>query len=407
LNNKWRVYIKAFDDNGVYNADWEEVTDDVIFGEIGSINSDLDNTDYDIGVYRFSNFKITLRNDHARYSDVDYPDSIFRYKRADSLVKITWEINDEGPFVGIAESESGFLSEEVTIFTGLLNDESLVMNLSKQTVSFSCIGKEYLFSRTTVPFGSVSNGDLFSEILYTILNQANITALLTVSSSNISCGTDLAIDSIASLQNKTVQEGLNKLLLASNSVLFIENDTVYIAPRTASPTVEFTFYGQTSSLGAENILDVTNIKNGLNKVFNYFTWKDTIYFSQSTSSVTKYGVRKNEVDFEFITDGTKQQTILDNLKTEFADPKQEFDIITPMSYPALEANLLSRVSIDYPIVYVSTGDPVPICGVAICGEAVLPKALSAFTILPTDHYKVIGRSINPKDSTIRFKVRKI
>jgi hypothetical protein len=50
LNNKWRVYIKAFDDNGVYNADWEEVTDDVIFGEIGSINSDLDNTDYDIGV---------------------------------------------------------------------------------------------------------------------------------------------------------------------------------------------------------------------------------------------------------------------------------------------------------------------------------------------------------------------
>jgi hypothetical protein len=404
--NKWRVYINPFDEAGAY-TEFQEVTDDVLFGKIGSINTDLDNTEYDIGIYRTSNFKISLRNDNAKYSDVDNPDSIFRYKRAESLIKITWEINDEGPFVGIDESESGFLSEELIVFTGLINDESLTMDLETQTVSFTCLGKEYLFSRVTVPFGSISNGDLFSAILYAVLNQPQITTLLTVDPANISCGTDLAIDSIASLQNKTVQEGLNKLLLASNSVLYIKDDTIYVSPRSPSANVILNFYAQTSTLGNENILDVKNIKNGMNKVFNYFTWKDSTVVSEDVSSVIKNGVRKKEVNFEFITDDTKKLTILDNLRDEFANPKQDFDLYTPLNYTTIVGNLLDKVSIDYPITYVSAGDPIPICGIAVCGEAILPKALSAFQIASDDYYKVIGRSIDPKKSEIKFKVRKI
>jgi hypothetical protein len=260
------------------------------------------------------------------------------------------------------------------------------MDLSKQEVSFTCLGRESIFQRTIVPFGTISNGDLYSEILYNILNQSDITELLTLDAANISCGVDNTIDSIASLQNKTVQEGLNKLLLASNSVLFIVDDTIYISPRTPSASVTFTFYGQGSASGSENIIDVKGIKNGLNRTFNYFTWKDTTLSSTDATSTLKYGIRKKEVDFEFTTDSLKQQDILDALADEFKLPKQEFDIYTPLTYESLAVTLLDKVSIDYPRVYVPGNNPLPLCGVVICGEAILPKALWSFDVLSTDYY---------------------
>ncbi len=404
MNNKWRIYIKPFDDVGVYTS-YTEVTQDVLFSSLGSINQDLDNTEYNIGVFRISNFKISLRNDHGLYSDVDSPQSLFKYKRSESLVKITWEIEEDGPYVGVAESESGYLSEETTIFIGLLNDDSLTMDLTKQTVEFMCLGRESIFSKTIVPFGSIHNGDLYSAVIYALLNQTAITSLLTLSALNITCGTDQTIDSISGLQNKTVTEGLNQLLLASNSVLYVKNDTIYVSPRTASVSVVYMFYGQGSAIGAENIYDVTEIKNGLNKTFNYFTWKDTALYSTDVTTVAKYGAITREIDFDFCTDNTKRQAILDSLKTEFFTPKQEFKISTPMSYDSLIVNLLDKVSIDYPRVYVVSGSPFPICGVAICGSAILPKALWDFNVSSTDYYKVVGKSLDMKNAILTFKVR--
>ncbi len=406
MKNIWRVYIKPFDDTGAY-TEWQEITKDVIFSSLGSINSDLDNTDYDIGVYRVSNFKITLNNLNGKYSDVGSEQTIFKYKRSDSLVRITWEIEEAGPFVGIAESGSGYLSEEIDIFVGLLNDESLSMDLSKQEVSFMCLGRESVFQRQIVPFGTISNGDLISTVLYNILNQEGISELMTVDASNIACGIDVAIDSIASLQNKTVQEGLNKLLLASNSVLYIQNDSVFISPRVASDDVRFTFFGQGSPRGQENILDLKNIRNGLNRTFNYFTWKDTALYSSDLTSVDKYGVRKKELDFEFITTDVKRQSILDALSLEFKLPKQEFDLYTTLNYQSMAVGLLDRVSIDYPRVYLSGDNPLPICGLAICGEAILPRALWSFDISPIDGYKIIGKSLDIKNSLIKFRARLI
>jgi hypothetical protein len=409
LKNKWRIYLKPFDSDGNY-TDWVEVTDDIILDSLGSVNSDIDNTEYDIGVNRFSNFNITFRNDSGKYSDVGEDKSIFRYKRSDSLLKITWEIENGGPYVGIATSGSGYLSEEIEIFQGLLNDESLKMDIKKQELTFTCLGREAIFQRTIVPFDTVDNGDLYSETLYKILNQSAITNLLTLDDANIDCGLDQTIDSIASLQNKTVQEGLNKLLLASNSVLYIENGTIFISPREPGVSVAFTFYGQGSQAGPENIVDLKNIQGGLNKTFNFFTWKDTALVSQDPSSVSKYGARKKEVSFEFTTDETKQQNILDSLKDEFKNPQQEFNITTPLSYQSLAVNLLDRVAIDYPRVYVSTGKQIPICGVAICGDpetATLPKGLWAFTVSDDDGYKVLGKSIDMKNENITFRVRKI
>lgn len=406
MKNKWKFYIKPFDDFGNYQPDYIDVTNDIMLESLGSINQDLDNTDYDIGIFRASNFNISLRNENGYYSDVGETRSIFKYTRSNSLIKITWQIEDEGPTIGIAMSESGYLSQEMDIFTGLINDDNLSMNIKDMSVKLTVLGRESIFPKVTVPFGTISNGQLLSVVLYNVLNQPAITQLLAVNQDNIVCGLDQTIDSISSLQNKTVQEGLNNLLLASNSVLTIRNDTIYISPRAPTTDIKFTFFGQGSGRGPENIIDLNTIKNGIAKTFNFFTWSNTTYLAEDTSSTAKYGFRKKDLAVDFITDPTKIQNILQALINEFSLPKQEFIIQTPHNYKSLPINLLDKVSVDYPRVYVSTND-VPLCGTAICGSSFLPKVLWAFMIPATDYYKVIGKSYMTKDSIIQFRLRKI
>ncbi len=404
MRNQWKAYIKPFDDAGNYVDSWTEVSDDVDFNAIGSIAQDLDNTDYDIGVYRNSNFKLTLNNINGRYSDVGNETSIFRFKRSDSLFKLTWS---QGPLpeTGVAVSGAAVTTEEIDVFVGMINDDTASMSLKTQKIGLTVLGRESVFLRTIVPFGSINNGDLLSEVIFQCLNQASVTKVLTVDALNISLGIDQAIDSIASLQNKTVQEGLNKLLLASNSVLYIQNDTIYVQPREESPDFKFNFYGQGSPRGLENIAAIDNIKNGVAKTFNFFTWENTTLSVDDPDSVLIYGARKKQLSFEFITDSTKQGNIMQSLLDEFGLPKQEFDLQTPLNHGSIALGLLNKVSIDYPTIYLGTD--FPICGIAICGDAVLPISKWAFKLDPLDGYKIMGRSVSIKNAMITFKMRAV
>lgn len=403
MRSNWKVYIKPFDATGTYTS-YIDVTDDVDFSGFGAIAQSLDNTEYDIGVYRNSNFKLTLNNIKGKYSDIDAENSIFNYKRSESLVKVTWS-QGALPECGVVVCGETILTEEITVFTGLLNDDTSEINLKDLKISFAVLGLESTFLRTIVPFGSISNGDNISTIIYTMLNRAPINTVLTVSALNITVGIDTAIDSNTELRNKTVQEGLNKLLLASNSVLYIENETVYVAPRTPSAATQFYFYGQGAENGAENIILLDKIKTGVAKIFNFFSWKDTTVSSTETDSAVKYGIRKKEVDLPFITTLSKQLAILDDLLAEFAWPKQEFDLHTPLDHDTIALSLLDKVSIDYPALFL--GETLPICGEAICGEFYLPNALQSFEIDPIDEYKIIGRSIDTKKNVIRFRMRAV
>lgn len=404
--NTWKVYIQPFTDFGIYSGVWQDVTKYVDFSSLGSVASSLDNTDYDIGVYRNSNFKLTLNNKDGSFSDVDNPKSIFKYKRSNSLCRVTWEI-DPDSVDGYAIADRSFLSEEQDIFIGLLSDESLVLDLDTQQVSFNVLGRESIFLSTLVPFATVSNGMLLSTVLYAVLNQPSITSLLTVSQVNIVPGIDYTIDSIASLQNQSVQEGLNNLLLATNSVLYIANNTLYITARTPTADVKFNFYGQASTLGRENIQNLKNIKNGLAKVFNYFTWNNTTLAVQDSASVTRYGARTKALNFEFVVDTTKRQNVMNSLLSEFANPKQEFDIYTSLNYSSLAIPLLGRCSIDYPSIFIESGVPIPICGLAVAGVDILPKSLWSFIVPATDNYKLIGKSLNIKTGIYTFRMRLI
>lgn len=406
-----RVYILPFDDlTQEYVADWIEITNDVDNNSFASLTQRLDNKEYDVGIFNFSDCSLGLRNEHGKYNKVGDPNSIFGYKRGGTKVKMTYMLQDDPPWCGVAICGQSKIFDEQTMFTGLLSDESTDEDVINQNISFRVLGLESIFKETIVNFGSISVGDTFEEILYTILNQTKITDLITVSALNISCGSNQMIDSIASLQNKTVKETLDTVLLLSNSVLFINRENVlYVSPRDASVDFKWFFYGQASVDGAENIQNISDIRNGLNRTFNFIRWNGTTLSAEDANSTAKYGVRVKEIDSEVITDNTKINNILQSIRDYFGTPKRELELTTIIKdYDIFDVFLLDKVSIDYPSVYfIEEGGSYPIYDSSLYDVAKYPLAEWALEIDPTVEWMITGRKIDFKNQLITFFLREV
>lgn len=406
---RWRVYVKPFLDSGEYASEFIEVTKDVI--SLGAPKQGIDNTDFDVGVIRNSGFNVTLRNDHGHYSDVTELLSMFRYKRKNSLVKITWDIRDYDLICGFFQCGHEPLGGEYVVFEGLIHEVTSVADIAKQEATFAILGYEALLDEVDIPFSSLSVGNTFATILYASLNQAPFNTLVTVSLANITPSLDLVTDAIADLENKTVGSKLKEILLAANSVLYIKDSVVYVTPREESTDNMFTFYGQASNAGIENILNVPKFRDGMNRVFNYWKWAETILRARDTSSITTYGIRDKEISCPLIADGStvKVQQILDANRDEFSFPKVELEVETPIWYTTLALRILDKVNIDYPTIFIPfNGGDLPRYGlVTYDGTARYPYEQWTLTINSSTSFKIMSRRLDIKKQTITFGLREV
>lgn len=402
-----RVYLTPFDDAGNF-ADEIEITSDVDLSSIGKIKRRLDSTEYDVGILRFSNAKLKIRNTTGRFSMPPDFNSVFKVRRSGSKVRITWNINEENPQCGNATCGGVWLGEEVDIYNGILDDSNSKMNAGDQIVNFDILSLDSLISKVETPTISVS--DYFSDAILDILNQSAITDYLTVDAGNISLTIDRQFDDISWFSEKTGLESLQRLLLASNSVLYVEGTTVYVAPRTPGGTVSKTFYGQASNEGNEDILDLRDIRNGQNRIFNFVRFKDTTDVSKNSDSISDYGVRLKELDLEFITNSTKRTDICSSIVTEFKDPKQELVLESVLDFENYALGFLDRVAIDYPTPLYTVGTPIPIVDSAKVDDSgtPLPYEVWNFELDATEkNFKIMGFEIDPKKETIYFNLREI
>lgn len=404
--SKFRVYIKPFNESGEYQSDFIDITRDVLFSSMGDIRRKIDNDEYNVGLFKFDSINLSVRNEHGRFSDANLLGSIFKFKRSDSIVKITWEVEDDGPYCGVAVAGDCFLSEEIEVFMGLLNDQSAQTDIRQQNLNFSVMGLESVFDRAIVPFADISNGDLISAVILDCLNQPVITNLLTVDAGNIALGLDQTIDDITSLENKTVKQALDDLLFLSNSVLYIDGQSVFIKSRSPSATVLNTYYGQASDLGIENIESIGAIRTGINRTFNFWTWAETSLFAEDESSINRNGVRKKEISSDLITNSTKRQNILNSLRTEFAFPKMEMELRTYLDYDFFDLGFFSKINIDYPAIsFPSAGSMLPVYGSAIYGEAVYPETLFSLVLTSLDEFKITGFVVSIKNQSYALTLR--
>lgn len=544
--NKWRVYVQPFDRFGAYTGEWIEVTSHCSLEDLGAIAFQLDNTDYNIGIYRNSNFQVTFRNDDGMFSDVGQPGSIFQWTRTNSLFKITYTPEEfaesDGVVCGFFIAGNTFLSQETELFRGFLSDKAMTMDLEDQKLTFDVLGLEQILTQVPVnmaklflapssiesvntgtpgtfhvvgpsfggpyfgqpvqfqvsdggslPVGvNASNYDVdpgddagttqattyygvnftpsgdgfdfsissqpdgsspiefddagsgtmtyltfggfstLGNVLFGLLNRSEIKAVLDIEFTNVNVGQDCIIDDMSDLVGKNTWDAVSDLLLITNSVLYIRGTTLFVSPRTASIDVKYTFYGQASIGGLDNIQDIQNITNGLPRMFNYFVWKasqsvlpptlqlegsmisdtpnsTTQIALQNAISITKYGASVASFNQKYVVNVANWETLFGSLLDEFGNPKQEFDLYTPIVPETLALTLLDRVEIDYPAVSVaSIRGPLPICGQAVCGEAVLPASTNfAFVETTSNPYKIEGVSIDPATDLVCLSMRRI
>lgn len=407
--SRFRVYVKPFNDDGTYQSSFTEVTEDVI--KLSPIQLAIDNNEFEVGIIKNNGVKLTLRNDQGYYNEADDLRSIFRYKRKNVIVKITWDIRDYDLICGFFSPGNEPLGGEEEIFRGVLNEISSASDIEEQAASFEVLGFESILSEIEVPYSSISNGDDFSEVILACIDQAPFNELVTVSSGNISLGTDLAIDDKTDFESRTVGEVLQSLLLAANSVLYIDNLTVYVKSRTASASVQKIFYGQASIQGIENIIAVPKIRDGLNRVFNYWTWTDTAQVIKDDTSITLYGIRNKAIDTPIISTAStsKINTILTANRDEFSLPKLELEMIVPLDYQNLALAILDKIQIDYPTVYTPfDGGLIPRYGMAIYdGTYRYPYGQWSLTLTTDTSFKIISKKIDPLKNTITLGAREI
>lgn len=405
---RFRVYVKPFDQNGEYLDDFIEVTRDVV--SLKGVSQTLDSSEFDVGIFRNGGFGFILKNDEGKYSDVTNVRSIFRTKRADSIVRVTWDRNDFDLLCGFFNAGEEYLSEPVTIFEGLLSDVTASSTIARQEAEFRVLGYESLLDRALVPFTDIAAGDTFAEIIYSSLNQTSITNLLTVDIANIVPAVDLVTDTVEELENQTVKEMLEDVLLASNSVLYIRDGIIYVTARTPSASLDFQFYGQASDSGIENVIDIAKLRDGQNRTFNFWTWEDTTSFSKDETSLDTYGALKKEIKSTLILDAstTKIQQVLDGYRDEFSFPKMEMEIETPMTEESLALYLLDRVSLDYPNVFEPADNNVlPRYGQVVYGDAKYPFGQFSLRIPSSWRFKILSRKIDVTKQTVTFGIRRI
>lgn len=402
-----RIYLQPFDDAGMFGEEIE-VTSDVDRDALGKIKRSLGDTTYDIGILRYNNLSLKLQNWHGKYSDVDNLKSVFRFRRSGSKVRVTWA--PAAPAIcGIAVCGESILSEEVTIYRGILNDDASVMDADDQIMHFDVLSYDSQFSKVIVPYSDLSGSDTLKDILVKILDQAAITRYATVDSEDINLEVDYIPDDLTWFENKTGKEAIEKILLVSNSVLYIDQDSIIATGRTPSDEVKESFFGQNSAIGNENITGINDFRNGNNRIINFVRWQDSSVSESNGESIGKWGVFLKELDVEFVTDSDKQSQSAESIVDEFKEPKKELRLETFITADSIELKFLDKVDIDYPTVVEASGKYLPVVGLTQIGdfESPLPRSLWDFNLNQDQKFKIMGIEVDLKRELISFDLRGI
>lgn len=396
FNVRYQVLLTPLIEKNTY-GDVIDITQDVDISDfikdkgIGKIKNDINNGDYEFGIFSYSDVTITFFNEDGRFNDESGGSKYFKYRR--DLAKVQINFIDEN-------------SNVTSSFLGLFNEESARQDFNKGLLKAKVLSLASIFNKVRVPAGLISNETLFSDAILNILNLSDIKAVLNISADNVNVALDLEIDSGIEFDNKSAKKALNDLLLVSNSILYIDrSNNVIVKDRSSTSTIFKRFYAGNERLGRENILSLKKYNNGYQRLFNSITING--YNLENNISVNRYGLRSKDISLSFVTSQITYNQISNVILKEFSSPRYELEI-TVLSKDAKDVNILDEVIVDYDnTVQPANGEKFfPIYGQAIYGENnSYPHVFNIPAIRNIDLLKIIGIYEDPKKMQTTLKLR--
>lgn len=403
---RYYVYFQPLEDadTSVY-GDEIDVSDKIEVDGIGTISRSIDAGDYDVGVFTFQELNLKGFNYNGYFNTEDDSRSIFRETRDRCKVRVVFESQSS-----TRNREGTFLDEDVTetiTFRGLINEEATRLDIVTEAITFKVLSRDSVLRNTKVQGGTVNTGMSTTTAMYNILNQPKITAVLPLLLANINPPLELTIDNGLAFNNKSVKDALDELLLATNSVLLIEDDgTIIIQDRSDNTlTDSLNLYGKSDEQGRENIIDINAYNTGRQRMFTAVQINDTEV--NNAVFVAAFAYRQKAIRFDWLTDAEKEAEVAGRLVDEFKFPKIELNVKVATE-TARSVKLLDPVSINYPLrVKPIENTFLPVVGDAEIDDAMtpLPYTFGAIEIKPRVSFKVIGIDENPNEFTTTLKLR--
>jgi hypothetical protein len=402
------VYFTPIDnsESNTY-GDEIDVSDKIIFSGIGTIRRSIDSSDYDVGIFNFSDLELVGINDDGYFNESQDSRSIFNTTRDRCKVRVVFQNRTT-----VRGTDGTVLSEtisESSTYHGLINDEATRLDVVTQKIRFKVLSRDSVLRTTKISAGVVTADMLFSEAFAAILNVPRITSVLNFDVANINPPLDLEIDVPSYFNNKVVKEAIDKLLLVSNSVLLVNPDgDIIVRSRDPDETRSIvSLYGKYDLYRRENIIDITDYNSGRQRMFNSFVVGGRQI--NDDMSVTANGIRQKSFTVDFLTNSDKKDQIATALVGEFKTPKLELNVKVSTDI-ARDMQLLDRVSVNYPLrTQPVPGTFLPIVGITEIGDVdmPLPYTFGSVEIPARFGFKVIQIEDSPARFTSILKLRQI
>ena len=311
----YKVYFTTLIRKNVYgitqDVDFDvDVSDYIKIHGIGKIKQDVDNGDFDIGIFTYSNITLDIVNNNGKFNIPQDPRSMFFYSRDLTKVRIEFFDNEGNNY---------------TSFKGVINDDATKQNYTKKTVKFQILSYDSILKRVIVSAGSIPNGDTFKTAMTKILNRVEVLSLLNFDVSNLNLGLNLTVDDGSYFDNKTSRNAMNDLLLVSNSVLIIDNsDNILVKERTENINTPWELYNDGDLQGRENITVLKDFNTGMQRMFNSIKVNNVV--SNEDDYIETFNLNQKEYNFDFITNTDTATEIANTILKEFKAPKVELSV---------------------------------------------------------------------------------
>lgn len=375
---------------------------------VGEISQSIDSEDYDVGVFSFGDLELIGRNKDGYFNDSNDSRSIFPYAR--DLCKARVDFNVKTITRDTSHEVTAMSEADTITFVGIINEEATRLNPADGTVVFRVLSADSILRKSKISEGQIADDSLAEDAIKSILNVDKITSLLTYSAGNINVDQDFTIDDGTQFDNLSAYDALRTLLVASNSILYVDTTlTIYVKARAANDALSTIYlYGPSDVYGdRENIIRVENYNTGEHRMFNSI--KIGTYEANDSGHIEEYGLRQKEFSLDAVTDTATLGTIANAILDDFVVPKIEVEVVVPTSL-AKDFALLQPVVVNYPLRMKppASGDFLPIVGQTkwnVDTEQPYPEMYGSLEISPNIKFKIIEIRHDPATFQSVLKLR--
>lgn len=318
-------YIK----NEVFYGSEIDITKYVEANSISLLNREIDRDNNDIGLFSYGSISFRVDNSKGLFNQ-PYPygdgQTFFLRERSRSIFKL--KFFDKNNSV-------------LTTFQGISNEQKIKQNLFNDKITFSVRSYDSVFDDNYITGGIITDNINASDAIKNICKLPAVQKVLIYNPSNINVERDILINSSNFFQPLSLKEALNNLLIATNSVLYVNNAGVIIV--CSRDVANATVY----TLGNKDVINIENYNDGTQRLFNQFSIGDG-FIARDTASILEWGLRKKDLsDLEnFITDPNNKQALVNWLVEKYKYKKLEFEA-TFETNTVKNIDLLDRVVLNW------------------------------------------------------------